>query len=291
MDGLPEDGEFLRYLEQWLQSPTNEDCPLGGKAAYSTALDIEGGKVAASHFRTYHTPVKKQEDFINALASARRVSAELSERTGARVFPYSIFYVFFEQYAYIVSMTREVLLLALFAVFIVTSAVLGSWRTGLVVGLTVFMSVVNVMGIMGAWGVSLNAVSLVNLVISVGIAVEFCSHIARAFMGARGGGLPFGHPAGPKDRDARAYTALVDVGPSVSSPALRSPNSSTPTLTSPAFQVFSGITLTKLIGISVLALTRSKLLEVSSSLANVVSLGAALNSLPFRHITSACGWP
>jgi hypothetical protein len=32
-------------------------------------------------------------------------------------------------------------------------------------------------------------------------------------------------------------------------------------------QVFSGITMTKLIGISVLALTRSKLLEVSLSFA------------------------
>jgi hypothetical protein len=36
-------------------------------------------------------------------------------------------------------------------------------------------------------------------------------------------------------------------------------------------QVFSGITMTKLIGISVLALTRSKLLEVSRSLSNLES--------------------
>lgn len=102
-------------------------------------------------------------------------------------------------------------------------------------------------GIMGIWHISLNAISLVNLVISVGIGVEFCSHIARAFMGAGNGGgagLPHSHPAGEKERDDRAYAALVDVGSSV----------------------FSGITMTKLIGISVLALTKSKLLEVSLSL-------------------------
>lgn len=73
------------------------------------------------------------------------------------------------------------------------------------------------MGMMGVWGISLNAISLVNLVISLGIAVEFCSHIARAFMGAGGGGLPYGHPNGPKERDERAWSALVDVGASVQS--------------------------------------------------------------------------
>ncbi|KAK9325807.1 hypothetical protein V1517DRAFT_313557 [Lipomyces orientalis] len=38
------------------------------------------------------------------------------------------------------------------------------------------------MGVMALWGISLNAVSLVNLVICVGIGVEFCSRIARAYM-------------------------------------------------------------------------------------------------------------
>ncbi len=102
---------------------------------------------------------------------------------------------------------------------------------------TCFLAVTSVTGIMGYWGISLNAISLVNLVISLGIAVEFCSHIARAFMGA-GTGLPFDKEG--REKDERAISALVDVGPSV----------------------FSGITMTKLIGISVLALTRSKLLEV-----------------------------
>lgn len=73
----------------------------------------------------------------------------------------------------------------------------------------------SVMGLMGVWGVSLNAVSLVNLVVSVGIALEFCAHIARSFMGASAGGLPNQHPAAGKDRDERAKAALNDVGSSV----------------------------------------------------------------------------
>ena len=49
---------------------------------------------------------------------------------------------------------------------------------------------------------SLNAISLVNLVISLGIAVEFCSHIARGFMSS-GGSFAADSLAGQKERTAR----------------------------------------------------------------------------------------
>jgi len=40
--------------------------------------------------------------------------------------------------------------------------------------LPVLMIVVDLTGIMGLWNISLNAVSLVNLVMGLGISVEFC---------------------------------------------------------------------------------------------------------------------
>lgn len=36
-------------------------------------------------------------------------------------------------------------------------------------------------GVMAILGIQLNAVSVVNLIMSVGIAVEFCVHITHAF--------------------------------------------------------------------------------------------------------------
>ncbi|KAF5388272.1 hypothetical protein D9615_000178 [Tricholomella constricta] len=241
MEGLPENAEFMRYVKQWLISPTTEDCPLAGKASFGAALSLsaDGTDVLASHFRTFHAPLKSQADFVNAFAAAHRVADDISQRTGADVFPYSLFYVFFDQYAHIVAITQEVLGLGLGSVLVVTALLLGSWRTGSIVTGVVGLTVITVMGVMPLWGISLNAISLVNLVISLGIAVEFCAHVARAFMSA-GSGLPIDHPAGQKERDERMWTALVDVGPSV----------------------LSGITFTKLIGMSVLALTRSKLLEI-----------------------------
>jgi Niemann-Pick C1 protein len=99
MKGLPEGPEFMRYLRQWMESPTDEECPLGGKSSYGNAISLssDNSSIVASHFRTYHTPLKTQADFINALASARRVANDLEMRTGAKVYPYSLFYVFFDQ--------------------------------------------------------------------------------------------------------------------------------------------------------------------------------------------------
>jgi Niemann-Pick C1 protein len=132
-----------------------------------------------------------------------------------------MFYVFFDQYAHIVAITQYVLGLGLGAVLVVTALFLGSWRTGTIVTGVVALTVVTVMGTMAPFGISLNAISLVNLVISLGIAVEFCAHIARAFM-STGSGLPVDHPAGQKERDERMWMALVDVGPSVSVSELHS---------------------------------------------------------------------
>jgi Niemann-Pick C1 protein len=228
MDGLPEGEEFMRYLKQWLQSPTTAECSLAGKTAFGDALSFNADSsiLEASHFRTFHSPLKSQDDYINAFAAAHRIAAEISDETGTEVFPYSLFYVFFDQYAHIISITQEVLGLGLASVLLVTALLLGSWRTAIIVTGVVAMTVLSVMGIMPLWGISLNALSLVNLVISLGIAVEFCAHIARAFMSVASSSsssvvavgssfVGYGQPEGQKEKDERVHVALVDVGPSV----------------------------------------------------------------------------
>lgn len=239
LQGMPEGAELVEYLQQWLQAPTTEDCPIAGKAPYGHALVVNKDKtsVPASHFRTAHTPLHSQSDFIDAYVSARRIADDISRSQGIEVFPYSKFYIFFDQYVDIVRLTAGLLGGALGFILVLTSFLLGSIATGLVVTITVAMILAAILGTMAMAHVSLNAVSLVNLVISVGIGVEFCAHIARAFTVPAPAILERTHMRG---KDARAFAALVNVGGSV----------------------FSGITVTKLLGVSVLAFTRSKIFEV-----------------------------
>ncbi|KAI0026170.1 patched family-domain-containing protein [Xylariomycetidae sp. FL0641] len=241
LGGMPEGKEFIHYLEKFLVSPTDEMCPLGGQAPYGQAVvvDEENVHIPASHFRTTHTPLRSQDDFINAYASARRIADEVSLKTGAEIFPYSVFYIFFDQYADIVDLTATLLGSAVAIIFAVSSVLLGSVVTALVVTITVAMTVVDIIGAMAVFNVSLNAVSLVNLVICVGISVEFCAHIARAFMFPSKSVMERAKNRF-RNRDARAWTALVNVGGSV----------------------FSGITITKLLGVCVLAFTKSKIFDI-----------------------------
>jgi len=155
------------------------------------------------------------------------------------VFPYSKHYIFFDQYSSIIRLTATLICVAVAIIFVLTSLLLGSLLTGAVVAVTVIMILVDIIGVMAIAGVSLNAVSLVNLVICVGIAVEFCAHIARAFTFPSKSVMERARNRF-RGKDVRAWTALVNVGGSV----------------------FSGITITKFLGVAVLAFTRSKIFEI-----------------------------
>ena len=146
------------------------------------------------------------------MIEARVISDSISEtlsnitKEKVEVFPYSIFYVYYEQY---LTMWRDVLVslsISIGAIFVVTFILLGlDIHSSIVVLITIIMILVDLFGLMYLWNITLNAVSLVNLVMvtypylywtlkeilmstldslfwqAVGISVEFCSHIVRAF--------------------------------------------------------------------------------------------------------------
>ncbi|KAF2795418.1 multidrug efflux transporter AcrB transmembrane domain-containing protein [Melanomma pulvis-pyrius CBS 109.77] len=242
LNGMPEGEEFIQYLERWIEAPTTEECPLGGAAAYSNALVIDEKHltIPASHFRTSHTPLRSQKDFISAYTAARRIANDIQKDAGTEVFPYSKFYIFFDQYVTIVRLTGALIGSALGATLLITAILLGSIQTALVVTLVVGMIVSTIIGSMAVLGVSLNAVSLVNLIICVGISVEFTAHIARAFTFPSRVTMERAPRHSFRGRDARAWTAMVNV----------------------ASSVISGITITKILGVGVLAFTRSKIFEI-----------------------------
>ena len=47
---------------------------------------------------TYHTVLKTSDDFISALRWARQLGANVSAVMDWEVYPYSVFYVYYEQY-------------------------------------------------------------------------------------------------------------------------------------------------------------------------------------------------
>nr|CAB3264418.1 Niemann-Pick C1 protein [Phallusia mammillata] len=230
----PTPEEFMEFLPWFLNDNPETQCGKGGHAAYSTAVNVLGNPnnqtVGATYYMAYHTVASTSSEFIACLEHANTIAASISANMSANVFPYSVFYVYYEQYLTIVHDTIFNLGVSVAAVFLVVFLLLGcDLISALLVVVTIVMIVLDMFGIMFLWHIPLNAVSLVNLVMAIGISVEFCAHIVRAFaMSQR------------LTRGGRAEHALAEMGSSV----------------------FSGITLTKFVGIAVLAFSTSQIFKV-----------------------------
>lgn len=77
----------------------------------------------------------------------------------------SVWYVFYEQYLSIVKDTIQNLCICIAAIFLVTFLLLGfDVFSAIMVVITIGMILVDILGLMYFWNITLNAVSLVNLV-------------------------------------------------------------------------------------------------------------------------------
>ncbi|XP_077162613.1 NPC1-like intracellular cholesterol transporter 1 [Paroedura picta] len=235
----PDVEQFNQFLPWFLNDTPNLKCPKGGRGAYDTSVRLgPDGEILASRFMAYHTPLKNSQEYTTALKVARELSdnitASMRKVPGTdpsfRVFPYTITYVFYEQYLNIGITGFVNLVFCLVPTFVVCYVLLGmDLRSGFINLFTIIMILVDTVGAMTLWGISYNAISLINLVTAVGISVEFVSHITRSFaISTRPTKLE------------RAKEATINMGSAV----------------------FAGVAMTNLPGIMVLAFAKAQLIQL-----------------------------
>ena len=195
-DQRPTPQQFGETIGWFLKANPGDICPSAGHAAYAESVKIKEDKnglmkVGSTNMMAFHTILKTSKDYYMALARAREltdsVMAFVNNGTTdpdkqVNIFPYSVFYVFYEQYLTMWRDTLKSLAISLAAIFIVTFILMGFDLVSSIINLIIIiLIIVNLGGLMYWWHITLNAVSLVNLVMAVGISVEFCSHLTRAF--------------------------------------------------------------------------------------------------------------
>ncbi|KAK2902348.1 NPC1-like intracellular cholesterol transporter 1 [Channa argus] len=231
--------QFNRFLPDFLGNRPDLQCPKGGLGAYDKAVvRDESGEIIASRFMAYHTPLTNSQEFTAALLKARQLAHNIT--MGMRnisgtspdfeVFPYSLTYVYYEQYLTIVPEGLFNLSLCLLPTFVVCCLLLGlDLLSGLLNLLTIVMITVDTVGVMTLWDIDYNAVALINLVTAVGISVEFVSHMTRSFALST-----------KPTHVERAMEATAKMGSAV----------------------FAGVAMTNLPGILVLALAKAQLIQI-----------------------------
>nr|XP_022315752.1 patched domain-containing protein 3-like isoform X2 [Crassostrea virginica] len=159
----------------------------------SGTLDID-----ASYISFQHNVFQTASDEIVAMdAIVDLVKGIFSE---SECFPYSRLYLQWQTNKVIKSELFRNLGLAAACVFIVTLILIANLWTSLLVFSCVIMTLVDVAGIMHLWGLSINIVSCINLVIAIGLAVDYSAHIGHCFMTFVG------------DRHERVRATLVEMG-------------------------------------------------------------------------------
>ncbi len=246
---------FNEQMRKFVDIKINSDCCLrygicGEQFVKDIVFDSEG-EIETTRFRFQHPALRTQADYIRDLQATRYivdqfdgkfkytkqgeskyVGKELDERR--QVFAYSLFYVYFEQYYYIRGVLAQNIMLALAAVIFATQLIT-TVISALFVAATVFLTCFSLIGIcyllnviLGGYEIEYNAVFVVNVVMTCGLAVEFCVHLMIAFLRSKGTNLQ------------RVQSALNHMGSSI----------------------LVGIGSTKLIGVLVLAFAPSTIFRL-----------------------------
>lgn len=83
-DGKLDRQDFNSYLSWFLKDNPSKECPKGGHASYSRAInlhsidDTKTGVVGATNFMTYHTVLKNSNDYTKALKEARTLAKNIT---------------------------------------------------------------------------------------------------------------------------------------------------------------------------------------------------------------------
>ena len=154
----------------------------------------------------YVEDVFSLEDKLNHMRKARKIAenSKLATEDGATVFPFDYaLYALNEQYLNIERNTLRGLGISVAIAFVVMYPFVTSLWLDVILTFVIAVIQIELYGLIHWIDLKLNAVTMVNLIMTVGISIEFVIHEARAFAEAKG------------TRPQRAAQALSEMGPAI----------------------------------------------------------------------------
>eukprot|EP01083_Nonionella_stella_P027694 76267_1 len=99
-----------------------------------------------------------------------------------KIFPFAYDMIWWEQFAVIQNELYRNLLLAVCVIFVITLIFIPKVSVALSVFVVVCCTIVDVLGMMWLWGLTIDGITVCYTVISIGLSVDYSAHIGEAFM-------------------------------------------------------------------------------------------------------------
>ncbi|KAM4728014.1 patched domain-containing protein 3 [Anableps anableps] len=134
-----------------------------------------GSAIQASRFYVQTLNQSILKDMMTGL----RMTAE---KCPIELLVYHPAFIYFDQYIVISDSTIQTILIAVTAMLLVSLILIPNPLCSICVAFAICSVVVGVAGFMSLWGVSLDSISMINLIMCIGFSVDFSAHISYAFV-------------------------------------------------------------------------------------------------------------
>lgn len=202
-DGWPTTSEdFVATLANYT-SFTGPGRMFGQDVSFSNEGVLEAIKVQSEYVRLTKLNAGEIIDDadlqIEAMDDTRALVASWDDLPSA--FPYSEKFIAIEGFKIIKKELFMNVGLAILAVGVIVFFTLASPVTSILITLNVAFCIVEILGFMYAFNIVIDSVSVINMVLAVGLSVDYSAHVGHCFM-VKGG----------DDKNKRALEALADMG-------------------------------------------------------------------------------
>ncbi|CAG9538367.1 unnamed protein product [Cercopithifilaria johnstoni] len=143
--------------------------------------------------RNYKTPT----DHMRSAILMREISAKYAT---FNITTFHEYYPFADQYIELKPALIRNCLLAMASMLVVSFIMIPSWIAAFIIAFAIFSIDIGVIGFMTFWGVRLESVSIITVIMSIGFAVDLSAHIGYAYVKSNG------------DQHTKAISALETIG-------------------------------------------------------------------------------
>ena len=201
------ESEFYSSLHAFLQAPE------GRKYNSSVIRNAEGTYIEASKVKIQQQALAKYSQGRLQVDATKSVEAmddmrKICDSFEGPSFPWTPSYINIESLKSIQEELSTSVGLSLGVVFLIVLLLIGSPLTSLLIATCVVSTVVGLLGVMYFWDLVIDSVAVINLVLAIGLAVDYSAHIGHTFMLSTG------------SRDERAIKAVGSIGAAVLNGAL-----------------------------------------------------------------------